>query len=193
MHLLIFGPPGAGKGTQAEIIAQKHHLFHLSSGDLLRQEIAASRLGQEISDLLKCGQLVPDQLINELLENSLLKINFGKNNSQQGVIFDGYPRNLSQAIFLDEFLLKENDKITAIINIELDQEEALSRILSRGASSGRLDDNVETVAQRLEIYEAETKPVLDYYQKQNKLIKIDGSPDVDTVSNLISQAIKSLL
>lgn len=193
MHLLIFGPPGAGKGTQAEIIAKKHNLIHLSSGELLRQEIAASRLGQEISELLKLGQLVPNELINQLLQDNLLKINLGKNNGQQGIIIDGYPRNLDQAMFLDELLSKNEEKVTAILNLELSHEEAINRILSRGTKSGRTDDNLETVTKRLKIYEAETKPVLDYYQKQGKLMNINGSFDIETVSYFISQAITSLL
>ncbi len=190
MYFLIFGPPGAGKGTQAKIIANKHQLVHLSSGDLLRQEIAASRLGQEISSLLKIGHLVPNELINQLLETRLLNIKSENNTNQKGVIIDGYPRNLKQAIFLDDCLYKQNDKITAVINLELDQEEAVSRILERGTTSGRTDDNLETIAKRLEIYEAETKPVLNYYQQQDKLIKIDGYTDIEVVSAVISRAIE---
>ncbi len=193
MHLLIFGPPGAGKGTQAEIIAKKHNLIHLSSGELLRQEIAASRLGQEISELLKLGQLVPNELINQLLQDNLLKINLGKNNGQEGIIIDGYPRNLDQAMFLDKLLSENKEQVAATLNLELSHEEAIDRILSRGTKSGRTDDNLETVTKRLKIYEAETKPVLDYYQKQGKLININGSPDIETVSYFISQAITSLL
>lgn len=188
MNVIIFGPPGAGKGTQAKFIAQKNTLSHLSSGELSRQMLGNKKFGAKIKSCLDAGRLVPNNIIINIVEKYI------KSNSEKdGFIFDGYPRNLGQAKALDCLAKKNQTKIDLVINLKLSEEEALKRILLRGKTSGRSDDNIKTTRNRLKIYRRQTAPLLDYYQKQDKLENIDGLQTIKKVEKDISRLIKSYL
>ncbi len=187
LNLIFFGTPGAGKGTQAELIAQKYGLTHISSGQLLRQEISTGELGPEIKHYLDSGTLVPDSLISKMIEKAILK-----DIQSNGFIFDGYPRSLEQAKALDSFLTNNNLHLSAVFNIEINEDEAKKRILQRGQTSGRSDDNLETISTRFTTYHNQTKPLLDYYSNQKEIIIIDGAPNIETVAINISQKIEEI-
>ncbi|QQG52291.1 MAG: adenylate kinase [Candidatus Falkowbacteria bacterium] len=187
-NLIFFGTPGAGKGTQAELISQKYNLTHLSSGHILRAEMAAGELGTEIKSYVDKGILVPNELVIAMMEKAA-KTSWANN---QGVIFDGYPRNLEQAESLQKFFAANNLELTAVINLEISEEEAKKRILLRGQNSGRSDDNPETISERFKTYHDQTKPLIDYYQNLSKIKTIDGAPDIETVAKSIHQIIDNL-
>lgn len=185
MNIIIFGPPGAGKGTQAKIIAQENNLVHLSSGELSRQMLNDKELGGKIKKYLDSGQLVPNNIIIDIVEK------FIKDNATcDGFIFDGYPRNLGQAKALDHLAKKDKTNIHLVINLKLTEEEALRRILLRGKMSGRSDDNMKTVENRLRIYRERTAPILSYYRDQKKLKNIDGSQTIKQIAKEIKKIIK---
>jgi adenylate kinase len=186
-NLIFFGTPGAGKGTQAELISKKYKLTHLSSGQILRQEISGGELGEKIKTYVDKGILVPNELVIAMMEKAA-KASWTRGD---GVIFDGYPRNLEQAESLQKFFIANNLELTAVINLEISEEEAKKRILLRGESSGRSDDNPETVSERFKTYHEQTKPLIDYYMASEKIKTIDGAPDIETVAKDISQIIDS--
>src|SRR5690554_1062286 len=161
LNVIIFGPPGSGKGTQSEKIIAKFGLAHISTGDILRAEIKAeSPLGKEASQYINRGELVPDATIIGMLENKLSRLSDAK-----GVIFDGFPRTVEQAKALKEMLKKRNETINVMLNLEVQREELISRLLKRGETSGRSDDNLETIEKRIQVYEDQTSPVIDFYKK----------------------------
>jgi len=186
LNLLIFGPPGAGKGTQASLLAKKYTLNHLSSGELLRQERENGPLGVKIKKYQDAGQLVPDSLIIKMIEEAIKKDLNGN-----GFIFDGYPRNLHQAKALDRFLKTLGKNIQIVLNLKLNSKTATERILLRSKTSGRSDDNKKIIASRLQVYRQQTTPLLEYYKTQNKLKNIDGSPAIKSVFQQISEIIKN--
>jgi len=182
MNLLIFGPPGAGKGTQASLIAKKYKLTHLSSGDILRAELKNGELGARIKKYQDAGKLVPDSLIIAMMEKAIIK-----GAKQGGFIFDGYPRTTKQAKALDKSLKAENINLNAVINLNLSETEAINRILKRGRTSGRSDDNIKTIKARFAVYHTLTAPLLKHYQKQEKVININGRPPITAVFKTITQ------
>lgn len=184
-NLIFFGTPGAGKGTQAELISQSYNLTHLSSGHILRQEMTSGELGTEIKAYVDKGVLVPNELIIAMMEKAA-KASWLNN---QGVIFDGYPRNLEQAESLEKFFKTNGLELTAVINLEISEEEAKKRIILRGQNSGRSDDNPETVSERFKTYHEQTKPLINYYTASGKIKTIDGAPDIETVAKNISQTL----
>ncbi len=181
-NLLIFGPPGAGKGTQADRIAKKYKLTHLSSGDILRVELKNGERGAKIKKYLDAGKLVPDSLIIEIMDQAVLK-----NTKKSGFIFDGYPRTIKQAKAMDSFFKKNKITLNAVINLKLGEAEAVKRALSRGQTSGRSDDNIKTLRARLVVYRTQTAPLLEYYKAQKKVINIDGRPKIETVFKEIEE------
>lgn len=187
LNLIIFGPPGAGKGTQAILLAKKYKLTHLSSGDLLRQELKNGELGKKIKGYQDAGKLVPDSIIIKMMENAVAKNIKGK-----GFIFDGYPRNPRQAKHLDKFLKGNRLNINAVFNLKLSQEEAAKRIILRGKTSGRSDDNLKTINNRYKVYRKQTAPLLEYYKAQKKVINIDGRPEIKLISKEINTSITKL-
>ena len=187
LNIIIFGSPGSGKGTQAELISQKYKLSHLSSGELLRQELKNGILGEKIKKYQNAGKLVPDNIIISMMETAIRKKINGS-----GFIFDGYPRNLKQAKNLDKFLIKNNLPLSLVIDLKLNQKEALSRIIQRGKTSGRSDDNVKTITNRFKTYKIQTKPILEYYKNQKKVISIDGQPAIKDIFEKIKTIIDSI-
>ncbi len=189
-NVLIFGPPGVGKGTQADLISKKYKLTHLSSGDLLRAELKHGRHKVKIKELLDAGKLVPDDMITEMIEKAVVQ-----GLKKGGFLFDGYPRTLKQARSLDKFLKSKKVKLDAVINLKLSEKDAEKRILKRGQTSGRSDDNKKIIKARFGIYRTQTVPLLEYYKKQKKIINIDGRPAViDVFAKIVEdlhEALKS--
>lgn len=187
MNIIIFGPPGAGKGTQAKLIAEKNNLIHLSSGELSRGMMSDKVIGDKIKNLLTKGELIPDQIIIKAVEEYVIK-----NKKSSGFIFDGYPRNMEQALALDLFSEKENFSLDLIINLDLDKKEALNRVMQRSKTSNRSDDNLKTTKNRLQIYEERTAPILNHYKKQNKLKTISGINSIEHIAKEIDNLIKRI-
>jgi len=188
LNLIIFGSPGAGKGTQAKKLAQQFNLKHVSSGEILRRAIKSNRLDKKISAYLDAGKLVPDTLIITLMTKRLEKL-LGKVN----LIFDGYPRTLKQAKMLDEIFQEKNIKPALVISLDLENNIALQRILDRSKNSNRSDDILKVIKKRLKIYEKTTAPILKYYEQNKRLIKIDGRANIDKVNEEILIKIKKRL
>lgn len=175
MNLIILGAPGSGKGTQADLLAEKFGLTHLSSGQLLRKEAeTGSPKGKLIADLLIGGKLLPFETVLELLEPALKTIT-------SGFILDGTPRNLHQSEYLDYFFQENKITLNKVIYLDIPIEEGVKRIMKRAEIEHRSDDNYESVKKRMQAYQAETLPVIDYYQEKGLLLKIDGTPDIQTI------------
>jgi adenylate kinase len=178
LNIVLFGPPGSGKGTQAEGIIKKYNLVHLSTGDMLRAEIAgATKLGLEAKTLMDKGELVPDSVVIGMIENKL-----ESNKSAGGFVFDGFPRTVKQAEALDELLAKHNAPIKVVLSLKVGEEELTKRILLRGATSGRADDQNETIVKnRVVEYRTKTEPLANYYAAQGKLKDVTGEKPVAEV------------
>jgi len=188
LNIIIFGAPGSGKGTQSSLIKEKYNLLHLSTGDLLRAEIAAdTELGRVANSYISKGHLVPDEMIVEIQDKAIVeKETAGKYN---GIILDGFPRTVAQAEALEDLIKKHNKDITVLLDLTVDEDELIERLVNRGKTSGRCDDNLETIKNRLEVYHDKTKPVNDYYKNQNKYVAVDGSGNVDDIFDRICEAI----
>jgi len=178
LNIVLFGPPGSGKGTQAEGIIKKYNLLHLSTGDMLRAEIAAqTKLGLEAKTLMDKGELVPDAVVIGMIENKL-----DNNKSVAGFVFDGFPRTVKQAEALDALLEKHKAPIRVVLSLKVGEEELTKRILNRGATSGRADDQNETIVKnRVVEYRTKTEPLANYYATQGKLKDITGEKPVAEV------------
>ncbi len=187
LNLVLFGPPGAGKGTQSENLIRKYHLVHLSTGDLLRSQIAAgTELGLRAKQLMDQGLLVPDEVVIGMIDNKLRE-----NRSAPGFIFDGFPRTVLQAEALDQLLSQYQTPVTTMIALVVDDEELIKRLRKRGETSGRADDqNEETARRRVSVYNQETTPVADYYSQQGKYIAIDGIGKIDNIFQIICHKIE---
>jgi len=190
LNIVLFGPPGAGKGTQSEKIIEKYHLTHLSTGDLFRKHLnEGTELGKLAQKYMDDGNLVPDEVVIRMVE---LKV---KNEvDTPGFIFDGFPRTVNQAKTLDILLNNMGQPISAMIILDVDEEELKKRILLRGKDSGRSDDqDKEKINNRIRVYREETLPVAEYYEKQNKLYKIKGVGTINEIFQNICQVIDNLL
>ncbi len=188
-NIVLFGPPGAGKGTQAKKIVEKYGFVHLSTGDMFRNELKNNTpVGQKAKTYMDKGELVPDSIILEMVEN------FVKNNmNDKGFIFDGFPRTLSQAEGLDEIITKHDTAINGMIEISVDDEEIINRITKRAELEGREDDkNVEVIKNRINVYNREKDSVKEYYQKQNKYYKIDGIGTIDEIFDRLCSIIDNI-
>tara|TARA_B100001029_G_scaffold121802_1_gene101290 strand:+ start:76 stop:651 length:576 start_codon:yes stop_codon:yes gene_type:complete len=178
LNIVLFGPPGAGKGTQSEKILKKYNLVHLSTGDLFRLHLNnETSLGLEAKKYMNKGDLVPDQIVISMVED---KIN--KSSNVIGFVFDGFPRTINQAIALDNMLEKNNIPIKQMIALKVDENELIKRIKNRAKTSGREDDkSIDKINNRIQVYNEETKPVADYYKKHNKYSEVDGIGEINEI------------
>lgn len=190
LNIVIFGAPGSGKGTQSDKLIEHYNLFHISTGDVLRDNMRrGTELGQIAKGYIDQGQLVPDELIIDLLAQVLDE---NKENAADGVIFDGYPRTIPQAEALEQMLADRGTQVDAVVGLEVPDEELIKRILLRGQMSGRDDDNEETARKRLEVYYNQTSPLKAYYQEQGKYLAINGLGSIDDIFDLIKQGLDNL-
>ncbi|MEH3112861.1 adenylate kinase [Pedobacter terrae] len=179
LNLVLFGPPGAGKGTQSEKLIAKYQLVHVSTGDLFRAHVKGeTELGKKVSRLLADGELVPDAITIAMLEEEV-----DKNPDAKGFVFDGFPRTVPQAKELDLFLERKGSKIAGVIALDVDQEELTKRIAERHKISGRPDDDAEKLKKRIAEYFDKTIHVLPYYEAQGKLNKVNGIGEIETIYN----------
>lgn len=177
LNLVLFGPPGAGKGTQSEKLIEKYQLVHISTGDIFRAHIKdQTALGQQVSQIIADGNLVPDSITIAMLEEEI-----NKNPQAKGFIFDGFPRTVAQAEALDKFLESINDHITGVLALDVTEEELKQRIAKRQEISGRADDAADKLTKRIEEYFNKTIHVLPYYEAQGKLSKVNGIGDIDAI------------
>ncbi len=186
LNIVLFGPPGAGKGTQSKKLVEEFKLIHLSTGDLLRSEIqAGTELGMEAKKLMDAGKLVPDAVVIGMIRQKLQD-----NKQAEGFIFDGFPRTQKQAEALDELLENEGTSITMMLALEVEEEELVKRLLERGKESGRADDqNEEVVRERLVEYENKTAVLRNYYQQQDKFQGVNGQGSIEEVYQRLSASI----
>ena len=185
MNLILFGPPAAGKGTQAKRLVEGRGMIQLSTGDMLRAAIASgSELGLKVKDVLARGDLVTDEIVIALIEDRLPEAE-----AAGGAIFDGFPRNVAQAEALDAMLAKRGAQIDRVIRLKVDDAALTERITKRFEEQGRADDNPETFKDRLGVYNSQTAPLLPYYEGQGKLVEVDGMGDIATVATAIDGAL----
>jgi len=185
LNIALFGPPGAGKGTQSKKIVKKYNLAYISTGDMLRGELAAgSELGKKVKSVMDAGNLVSDELIVQILEKKIKSLE-----NVNGILFDGFPRNLVQAYILTGLLTKLNTELTCMISLDVPEGELMKRMLKRSEIEGRSDDKPETIRNRFIQYQEKTQPVEQFYKEMGKCITIDGMGDVEKVYNRIINAI----
>ena len=185
MNIIIFGPPGAGKGTQAEKLIEHYNLPHLSTGNIFRENIKnETLLGKKVKSIMDDGKLVPDETVVELVADELKKEKYN-----DGVILDGFPRTVTQAKALDAFFEENNEKVDAFLTLDVPERELVKRILNRG--EGRSDDTPEKIKTRLKVYREETEPVLNYYEVKGQAIHINGTGTIDDIFDRIKTALDS--
>ena len=189
LNLVLFGPPGAGKGTQSNLLIEKYNLIHLSTGDILRGEITAgTTLGLEAKTLMNRGDFVPDEVVISMISKRL-----DDNLNANGFIFDGFPRTTAQAEALDVLLEHKGTSISAMISLKVEDEELIRRLLERGKDSGREDDqNEDIIANRINEYNNKTAPLKAYYDVQNKLNEIEGVGSISTIAEKLNIVIDTL-
>lgn len=186
-NIVIFGAPGSGKGTQSENLISHYGLFHISTGEVLRDNIArGTELGKIADTYISDGKLIPDDLMISILADILDNTPEAKN----GVIFDGFPRTINQAGALKEMLAERGARVDAVVGLEVDEDELIDRLIKRGKESGRSDDNLETIKKRLQVYHSQTQPLRDYYMKEGTYLPIKGVGTVEGIFESIKTAIK---
>jgi adenylate kinase len=177
LNIALFGPPGAGKGTQSEYLVKRFNLFYISTGDMLRRELAAgSKLGEAAREIIASGGLVSDEIIVQIIEKTITE-----NPQAAGFLFDGFPRTFIQAYILDGLMMKLNTSLNCLINIQIPEEVSVTRLLERGKTSGRLDDNEAVIRNRLREYHDKTLPVLQFYRDKGNQHDIDGTQSIEEV------------
>ncbi len=189
INLILFGPPGSGKGTQAAKLVDEFDLLHISTGDLFRYEMGNDTpLGLQAKSYIEKGELVPDEVTIGMLRNKV-----EANPNVKGYIFDGFPRTIAQAEALDKLLAELKTSISGLILLDVPDGEIISRILERGKTSGRADDNDEaTIRKRIDVYRAETSPVFDFYDKYDKAHKLDGVGTIESIFGRLRDQVRSL-
>lgn len=190
LNLVLFGPPGAGKGTQSEKLINKYNLTHISTGDLFRKHLGeGTELGKTAQKYMDEGNLVPDEIVIGMVDD---KIHSTPNTN--GFIFDGFPRTIAQANALDDLMQKNNTQINTMLALNVPEEELTRRILNRGKTSGRADDqNMEKIKTRLRVYNNETTPVASFYDEQGKLNTIEGIGSIDDIFNSLTQIVDKFI
>jgi adenylate kinase len=186
VNIVLFGPPGSGKGTQSEKIVERFGLVHLSTGNLLRQEISdKTPLGVEARNFMDKGQLVPDEVVIGMIDSCL-----EKHANAKGFLFDGFPRTVAQAEALDRLLSLKKTAICKVLALEVSEDELIKRLLKRGETSGRSDDtNEDVIRKRFAVYKGETEPVAAYYKTAGKLVRVKGEGSVDQIFDSLSTCI----
>lgn len=187
MNIVLFGGPGSGKGTQSARLIDNYGLYHISTGELLRDHIKRDTpLGRTANEFISKGMLIPDDLMIDIIEHTLDE----KAKDKKGVIFDGFPRTIPQAIALEELLKKRGTDVHAVLGLEVPDEELTRRMLQRGIETGRADDNPETIKKRLEVYHNQTQPLRDHYIGKGKYLPINGTGNVDDIFHNIKDGLK---
>jgi adenylate kinase len=189
LNIALFGPPGAGKGTQAKMLAEKYNLTYISTGDILRKEISEkSKLGLEAKSIIDKGGLVSDEIIVQIIEQHI-----DMQSQSNGILFDGFPRTYAQAYILEGLLLKMNTKLNCLLSLEVPREELIKRMQERAIKENRSDDKKEIIENRLREYDEKTVPVIDFYRDQNKYHEINGTGGVDDVNKRLTDEIEKVL
>ena len=189
LNIALFGPPGAGKGTQSKMLIEKYNLAYIATGDILRQEIAdGTELGMRAKDIIEKGGLVSDEIIVQIIERKIRT-----NPDANGFLFDGFPRTVVQAYILEGLLLKLNTKLSKMLSLEVPKEMLVERLLSRGQSSGRSDDNLEVIQKRLEEYDNKTAPVANFYAERGIFKPIEGVGSIDEVNERLTESIEETI
>lgn len=189
LNLILFGPPGAGKGTQAQKLIDKYKLVQLSTGDMLRSQIAAkTELGLKAQEIMANGDLVSDEIVVGMIKSIV-----HNDKDAVGYIFDGFPRTVKQAEALDALLAEINEEIAQLIMLDVDDEELKSRLLNRGKDSGRADDqDVSIIENRIKVFKEQTTPVMEYYAEKNKSVKVKGVGNIDEIFERLSKVVDKL-
>ena len=188
LNIILFGPPGAGKGTQSQFLREKYQLTYISTGEILREEIAAeSELGLQVKGIISQGGLVSDEIVAAIIEKKL-----SENIHSSGFLFDGYPRTVKQAEILDEMMHKYGISLSGVLSLEVPENLLIERMLERGKVSGRADDNLDSIKHRFVEYEAKTKPVLAYYEGTGKLHAVNGVGEIPQIFEKLCSVIETL-
>lgn len=191
LNIVIFGAPGSGKGTQSDRLIEAYGLHHISTGEVLRDHISrGTELGRIANSYISKGQLIPDDLMIRVLEHL---IDSNPDYARDGVIFDGFPRTIPQAKALNKLMADHGEKIAAVIGLEVDEQELIKRMLNRGKQTGRADDNIETITNRLKVYHNQTSPLRDFYIEQGIYHAIDGNGSVDDIFASIKESLSKTL
>ena len=186
-NIVIFGAPGSGKGTQSDKLIAHYNLFHISTGDVLRDHIKrGTELGKTANAYISEGKLIPDDLMISILDSVLDE---NKEATKEGVIFDGFPRTIPQAKSLKAMLEKRAAKVNIVLGLEVEEAELIDRLIKRGLESGRSDDNLETIKKRLVVYHEQTSPLKQYYLDEGKYVAIEGSGSIDDIFSRICEAV----
>jgi adenylate kinase len=189
LNIALFGPPGAGKGTQSEFLIEKYNLFYISTGDLLRKEMACkTKLGIEAQSIIASGGLVPDEIIVQIIEKTITE-----NPGSNGFLFDGFPRTYIQAYILEGLMIKLHTALNCLISLNVPEEESVKRLLNRGLTSGRSDDNEQVIRNRLKEYNEKTLPVLQFYKDRGIYVEVDGTVGIENVHTQITEIIRQEL
>ena len=188
LNIVIFGAPGSGKGTQSERIVEKYGINHISTGDVLRAEIKnGTELGKTAKGYIDQGQLIPDELMIDILASV-----FDSFEDSKGVIFDGFPRTIAQAEALKKMLAERGQDVTVMVDLEVPEDELMTRLIKRGKDSGRADDNEETIKKRLHVYHSQTSPLIDWYKNEKKYQHINGLGTMEGIFAEICEAVDKL-
>lgn len=189
LNIVLFGPPGSGKGTQSENVIRKYHLVHLSTGDILRAELAEkTELGLMAKVIMEKGELVSDEIVIGMIANKI-----DANKEARGFIFDGFPRTVAQAEALDKILNKRGLSVDMMLGLEVEKKELVNRLVKRGIETGRIDDNPETIETRINVYNSQTTPVRNYYNDQGKYFAVDGIGNIVEISKSIFEIVDEYL
>ena len=190
LNIVMFGAPGSGKGTQSEVLIKTYGLFHISTGDVLRDHIKrGTALGKTAQEYINQGQLIPDELMVNILASVM---DDNKEVAAKGVIFDGFPRTIPQAEALEEMLQQRGTKVSAVIGLDVPEEILIGRLLNRGKESGRSDDNLETITSRLEVYNNQTAPLKAFYAQKGLLHMVQGTGGAEVVFERVRKVIAAV-